>query len=113
MIKDTFTAQGLNWEEGLTIVKNVKSLRAEVELMTNGLDALQFDVDEEEKKLSSFESKIRQVKASINAFKKENVELKKNTCSILIGCGMKPPKFGNTKKNSISTKQNSKSTQKN
>jgi len=76
-IKDVFSAQGLTWKEGLTIVKNVKDLKSEVELLTNTLDAFQFDVEEAEKKIADVENKRGQLKASINAFEKANIELRK------------------------------------
>ncbi len=76
-IKDVFSAQGLTWKEGLTIVKNVKDLKSEVELLTNTLGAFQFDVEEAEKKIADIENKRGQLKASINAFEKANIELRK------------------------------------
>lgn len=71
LIKETFSAQGLDWAEGLKLVKGVKDLRAEAELMSNSLDALRFDMEEEEKKLGNVKGTGIHLKSSIKTLKRE------------------------------------------
>lgn len=76
-IKDVFSAQGLSWKEGLKIVKDVKDLKDQSELWTNGVAVAKSDYEEEEKKIVKAKKEVLRIQKIGERFETSNEQLRK------------------------------------